>query len=347
MAKTKSGGLTFEDFESSFSARDFHPIYFFFGEEGLLIEEVIALLIEHALDEAGKSFNLDIVYGGNTAGTDILAMASSFPMMGERRIVVVKEFDKVFDKDRLLSYLEQPSQTTSLVLVSTKPDFRNKIFKTLKECATLGEFKQLYESEIPRWMSNRVSKGGKKITPDAAQLVQTYVGRSLREIHNEIEKLCIYVGEKSIIDADDVNSVVGLSRRWNIFELQKAVGQQQLPRAVEILENMLQGGESPIGIIVMMTRYFQKLWLIPELLSRKQSEYQIAAAVGVSPVFIKDYIGAARGYSSIQIRQSFYRLTEADEALKSSVMDQRTIMILLLYGIIRAEVKEASFSSLR
>src|SRR5258706_7635239 len=113
MAKTKSGGLTFEDFESSFSARDFHPIYFFFGEEGLLIEEVIALLIEHALDEAGKSFNLDIVYGGNTAGTDIFSRASSFSVIGERRNVVVKEFRKVVDKEPLLFFLAKPTPNST------------------------------------------------------------------------------------------------------------------------------------------------------------------------------------------------------------------------------------------
>ncbi|MBI1805121.1 MAG: DNA polymerase III subunit delta [Ignavibacteriae bacterium] len=337
MVKAKSKGATFEDFESLFRTKNFGPLYLFFGEENLLIDETVELLVEHALDETTRSFNLNIVYGGEVTGADIVAMASSFPMTGERRVVVVREFDKVLNKDILLSYLEHPSLSTSLVLVSVKPDFRNKVFKILKDDATVGEFRQLYESEVPEWVSKRAQRMGKKITPDAAQLVHAYVGRSLREIHNEIEKLCIYVGQKPIIDAGDVSSVVGLSRQFNIFELQKAVGQQQLPRAVEILENMLRSGESPIGIVVMMARYFQKLWLVQELLSQKQSEYQLSAAVGVSPVFIKEYMSAARRYSSLQLRQCFIRLTEADEALKSSVMDQRTIMTLLLYGLIRTE----------
>ena len=337
MAKTKPKGPTFEDLESSFRMKKFEPLYLFFGEESLLIDEIVELLVENALEKSTRSFNLDVVYGSDVSGKDIAVMASSFPMMGERRVILVREFDKTLNKENLLTYFERPSSSTVLALISSKPDFRNKVFKALKEFAIVGEFRQLYENEIPAWVGKRVVRAGKAITPEATERIHTYVGRSLRDIQNEIEKLCIYVGEKSTIDGDDVNQVVGLSRQFNIFELQKAIGGQELPRAVEILERMLQSGESPIGMIVMLTRYFQKLWLVQELLSRKESEYELAASVGISPAYVKEYTNAARRYSQSHLQSCFFRLAETDEALKSSAMDHRTAMTVLLYGLVRGE----------
>jgi len=209
----------------------------------------------------------------------------------------------------------------------------------LRELARVGEFRRLYENEIPAWVVKRVQRMGKNIVPEAAELIHTYVGRSLREIQNEIEKLCIYIGERSTIHADDVNHVVGLSRQFNIFELQKAIGQQQLPRAAEILENMLQAGESPVGVVVMLTRYFQKLWLAQELLSQKESERQFASSLGISSSYVREYTVSARKYSPSRIKQSFFRLAEADEALKTSVLDPKTVMTVLLLGLFREEEK--------
>jgi len=337
MAKVKTKGSTFEDFEASFREKKFAPLYLFFGEETLLIDEITRMLVDHAVEEATKSFNLDVVYGSDVSGKDIAGMASSFPMMGERRVVLVREFDKTVNKESLLPYFERPSASTVLALLSVKPDFRNKVFKTLKDVATIGEFRQLYENEVPAWVVKRVQRMDKKITPDAAQLIHTYVGRSLRDIQNEIEKLCIYIGEKTTIESDDVNRVVGLSRQFNIFELQKTIGQQKLAHAVGILEKMLQAGESPIGIVVMLTRYFQKLWLAQELLSQRQTEYEVAASLGMSPIFVKELTNAAQRYSSTHVQYCFFRLKEADAALKSSGMEARTVMTVLICGLIRGD----------
>ena len=342
MAKEKSRGLTFDEISAQIQNKKFSPIYLLFGEEQLLVDEIVDDLVTNAIDESTKSFNLDVVYGSDVTGQGILAMATSFPMMAEKRVVVVRDFDKVNGKDILISYIERPCPSTSLVLVSAKPDYRIKIYKMLREVAVVGEFRQLFENTIPAWIAKRAQKLGKTITSEAAHLVMTYVGRSLRDIQNELEKLCIYVGEKRVIEVNDVEEVVGFSRQYNIFELQRAIGQRQLPRALRIVENMLRSGESPIGIIVMLTRYFHKLWLLVELFAKKESEYQLAARIAVSPGYIKEYIDASRRYSSAHLESCFFRLTEADEMLKSSVMDYHTTIIVLLHHLIREDSSTSS-----
>jgi len=165
-AKVKTPGM--EDFASSIREKKFNPVYLFYGEEDLLIDEVVGLILDHAIEETTKSFNLDTVHGCDVSGEDIVRMASSFPMMGEKRVVVVREFEKTVNRDVLLPYIEHPSPSTVLVLIATKPDFRNKVFKALKDLARVGEFRQLYENEIPAWVGKRVQRMGKTILPEAA-----------------------------------------------------------------------------------------------------------------------------------------------------------------------------------
>jgi DNA polymerase-3 subunit delta len=264
-------------------------------------------------------------------------------MMAERRVVVVREFDKLSNKDPLLSYIHHPSPTTSLVLLSSKPDFRLKFYKTLKESSVTVESKPLYESEIPQWINKKIEQRGKQISLQACQMMQNYVGRSLREIHNEIEKLFIYVGEKPNIEADDINMVVGMSRQYNVYELQNAVGAKDIARSLEIAEHMLEAGEQPIGMIVMLTRYIQRLWVINDSLARKKPKTEIATLLKISPkqmFWLDADLQKARKFTLRELERGFLLLREADERLKTSNGDAKLVMTLFLYQFIKGEMAE-------
>lgn len=331
MRKKKSDSEVFEGLVSSFHQKRFDPVYLFYGEEDLLIDEAVESLIDNAVEESARSFNLDILYGNEVDARNIVSYASSFPMMVDRRVVVVREFDKLSNGDALLPYIERPSPSTVLVLISDQPDFRLKLFKTLKERARVVEFGQLYENAIPQWIVRRVEKLGKKITPEACQMILAHVGSSLREVQNEIDKLFIFVAGKPTIDEDDVNSVVGHSKKYNIFELQKFIGQKNLSRSVEILERMLGAGDSPVGVVVMLTKYFQKLWLLKELRAGVFSEFELAAKLHVPQFFLREYLAGTDNYSSAQLEDCFAALLDADEALKSGNGSEKLVMTLLLY----------------
>ncbi len=335
MAKAKPGGPSFNDIEDAFRHKKFEPLYLLYGEEDFLIEEMIDLLISNAVDESTKGFNLDIMFGSDVDGKDIAVRSASFPMMGDRRVVIVREFDKVANKDTLLPYIQHPSPSTVLALVANKPDFRTKFFKTLKDSSVALECKYLYEDKIPAWISKRIEQLGKKASLDTCILLQSHVGKSLREIQNEIDKLFIFVGDKKTIDAGDVDQVVGVSREFNIFELQKAIGQKNIKRSVEILERMLEAGEYPVGMIIQLTKYFQKIWLLQDVSRKSSSEFEIAKMIEVLPFWLKDYKEAALHYRDEQIQVCFSALIEADEQLKSSGGDPKLIMMLMVHRILR------------
>lgn len=335
MAKSNTKDGLIPALEASCKKKEFAPLYFLYGEEDFLFDEAIELIIAHAVDETTKGFNLDMLYGSAVEAKDVVTLLSQFPMMAERRVVVLKEVDKIANKDLLLPLIEHPvASTIAVFTTSSKPDFRLKFFKALQQHAEVFECKPLYENQIPGWIADRVRKLGKRITPEASQMMQAQVGNSLREIQNEITKLFIFVGEKEEVGIDDVTRIVGMSKEYNVFELEKKLGAKALAPALEILQHMLDAGESAIGIVVQLTRYFQKLWLLQELQSRKVDDAQIASLLRVGPFFLREYRDAARTYSSGEIESAFQGLLEADQRLKLSG-DPVTVMTLLIVQIVR------------
>ena len=340
----KSNTAPIDELERSIKQKKFAPLYYFYGDEDFLIQEMVDSIIDHALDESSRSFNLDILNGYDADAKDIVSVASAFPMMAPRRVVVVKGFDRVANREVLIPFFSNPMPSTALVMVSEKkPDLRTKLSKALEQHAVIIEFRPLPDYKIPPWIGGRISKHGKEISTEACELLHAHVGQSLRELQNEIDKLFIYLGDKKSIDVDDIDTVVGISKRYNIFELQNAIGSKNLPRAQEILERMLDAGEYPVGMITMLTKYFQKLWAMWDLLERKISREELIKFLHLTPSqvqFIDRDLLVANNYSPVDIEHCFAVLQNTDEKLKSSSQDERLHLTLMLHEIIpHGEVK--------
>jgi DNA polymerase III subunit delta len=323
-------GPTLDDLRQALKQKQFSPVYLFHGEEDLLAEEATELVIAAALSMEEREFNLDVMYGSEADARDIASHASSFPMMAERRVVVVRELDRVANKDLLSGYLEQPSETTCLILQTVKADMRRKPYLLAKRHGMIIEFRPLYDSQIPGWIAGQVSTQGRSIRPDAARMLATYVGQSLREIRNEIEKLLLYAGERREILLEDVQAVVGASREYNIFELQKVVGARQVNRAVQIIDRMLEAGESPVMIVVMLTRFFSMLWRLQDMRRRGVSPAGQASEMGLATFQMRELTDAAVQHDSSDCERAFSALVEADEQLKSTSTDPKLILEVLI-----------------
>jgi len=342
MAYKKNSGPSIEEVQLSLKRKNFHPVYFLWGKEDFFIEETIDLLIQEALETSERSFNLDVFYGSDADVRKVVAIARSYPLMAQRRVVVLREVEKLSDGEILFSYLEHPSPTTCFVLVSQKADFRLNFYKMLKAKSFAVEATRLEEADMPQWIIERFKLYGKKISVETAEFLHTLVGMSLRDTHNEIKKLLVFVGDKASIEIDDVRSVVGFSRQYNVFELQRAIARKDLKQALEIVERMIEAGEHPIGTVASLTNFFRKVWLLPEVMNKKLNDYELSKAVGVSYRNIGDYRIAASKYSSEQIKICFKALCDADESLKSSG-DHKLVMTLMLYRMLRSE-QEFDFS---
>jgi DNA polymerase-3 subunit delta len=328
----KRSGIAIDELERKFKKGDFDPVYLVYGEEDYLIDRAVESLLTHAVDDATRSFNTDVVYGSAVSGRDLVSLATAFPMMAERRVVVVREFEKTSEKEKLEPYLQDPLPSTLLLLVCAKPDFRQKIYKLLEQKGVCVESRRLSEDEIASWISKRASKAGKSISADAAGLLQSYIGSSLREASNELEKLFLFSEGRDAVSVEDVKSVVALSKEYSIFDLQRAIGSGDASLAQTVLTSMLSSGESVVGIIAMLTKYFQKVMLVQELSARGTSEFQLTSRLRLSPARVREYVGAARRFPARHLQRCFRALLEADEQIKTSTGGtQYTVMDAMLY----------------
>jgi DNA polymerase III subunit delta len=324
MAKKKDK-FDMEAFYSSLKKNNFAPIYFFYGEENFLIEECVDALVEHSVDPSKKEFNFDVLQGSEIDGKRIVAIASSYPMMADRRVVIVKDFERVTAKEFLEPYIENPSQSTVLILVASNPDFRKKPYLTLKKNSFNGEFPTLYDNETIAWIKGRMKLLKRQMEPDAVELLQSFVGNSLQELANEIDKVLIAVGEKLTITVSDIEHVVGVSREFTVFELANKIGEKNLPKALEISERMLNSGESAVGMIAALTNHFIRLWKIHDGLRLNKSEQELMQYVYYNSFALRGAIAQAKKYKAEEIENSFIILAETDLALKSSADPKLTL----------------------
>ena len=317
--------LTYEDVIAAAGRKEFSPVYLLYGEEDFLIEETADAVLNAALTQDERGFNLDVMYGNESDAKDVVSHASSFPMAAERRVVIVRDADKLSHTELLTHYIEQPSPSTCLILSCTKPDFRKKPFVNLKKKAVVVECKSLWENQIPTWISRRVKKDKREIHADAASMLAAYVGSSLRELVNELEKLYIYTGEKKTITVDDVAAVVGISKEFSVFELQWAIGARDVGKATEILERMLAQGEQPVMMVAVLTRFFQTLWKLHDVKRRGTLGSQLYIQAGIFS-FAERYAQAVSRYSVHQIEEAFLELSDIDEKLKSTSINSKLLL---------------------
>lgn len=321
----KQQGPTYDDLVSALSKKEFSPVYLLHGEEDFLIEEATDVILNAALTTDERGFNLDVMYGSEADPRDVISHASSFPMMAERRVVIVRDADKLGQAEILANYIEHPSPSTCLILVCTKPDFRKKPFVTAKKNAFVVECKPLWDNQIPAWITKRVKKDKREIQPAAASMLAAYVGTSLREICNELEKLYIYLGEKKSIAVDDVTAVVGVSKEFTVFELQWAIGMKDTRKATEILERMMEAGEQPVVMVAVMTKFFQTVWKLLDARRRNVPQAQQMTQAGIF-MFIDKYTQVANCFTVREIEDVFLSLADVDEKLKTSGGDPKLLL---------------------
>jgi DNA polymerase-3 subunit delta len=316
---------TFESILSEIKARKFSPVYFFCGEEPYFIDTLTDAIEQLALNEMEKAFNQTVLYGKDVSARQILETAGRFPMMAERQVVIVREAQalslKEEEESQYLNYLKHPVKSTVLVFAwkHGKPDGRKSFGKEMSKSAVFFESKTLYENQVAAWLKNWLSERKYKIDAQAAELLVEFTGNNLSNISNELEKLIINKQAGATITADDIETQVGVSKEYNVFELNNALGAKNKTKAYKIVNYFTANPKSGPLVMVVGTLYgfFTKVYQYHH--SKSLSEKEIAALIKVSPFFVKDYKVAAQNYGIEKLEQIFYLLEEYD--LRSKGVD--------------------------
>jgi DNA polymerase-3 subunit delta len=292
--------LTYEEIISDLKKRIYKPVYFLSGEEPYYIDLIINLIEENVLPENEKAFNQMIIYGDDTNIAAIIDTARRFPMMSSHQVVIVKEAQSLKKIEDLLQYLEKPLLSTILVFSYKYKtiDKRTKLYKVLDSHAAFFESARLRDYHIPAWIERYLMTKGVKTDPNASAMLTEYLGTDLHKIANELDKLIITLpASKPVITTALIEKNIGISKDYNNFELQKAIGEKNVLRANMIINYFANNPkDNPITLsIASLFGFFSKLLTYHYLTDK--SKNIVAAALKVNPYFVKDYETAAHKYN--------------------------------------------------
>jgi len=335
-------GPTYKDLTTALRNRHFLPVYLLHGEEEFLLDMALTEILDALLPPDLRSLNLDVVDCGEADGRDIAARASSLPMMGDMRLVIAKNLERLSERDLELlgRYVEAPSETTTLVLAGKKADLRRKPFSTLNARGAAYEFAPLKDAKIPSWIVDRFKHYGATIDEEAAELFSSYIGSSLREIETDIEKLLTYLGTRKNVTTDDIANVVGFSREYSIFQFQENIGRGDLRQALRILDHMLDDGQTLPYFIRMLTTYFASLWKLHHLTRKGVQETRDLSEFPKAWNWKRDeYMAALRLYPPDRIEKAFRILAETELASRQTgSADDRDLLHAMLIQVMEGDV---------
>ena len=283
------------------------------GEEPYYIDGISNYIERTVLSEEEKGFNQMILYGRDVSVEDIISNAKRYPMMAERQVVIVKEAQDLSRTiENLVTYVENPQPTTVLVLCYKykKLDARKKLAKAISKVGVLFESKKLYENQVPDWIKRVLTAKGYTITPKAAQMLTEFLGNDLGKVNNELEKLQLILPKGAQITPQLIEENIGISKDFNNFELQNAIGEKDIKKAFTIVQYFAQNPKNHplVMTVALLYSFFSKL-LKYHALSNKGNA---AKELGVSPYFIKDYQTAARNYSMKKVSSVITAIREVD-----------------------------------
>ena len=293
--------VTFEEIIGDLKKKIYKPIYFLAGEEPYYIDLITGFIEENVLPESGKAFNQITFYGEDTTVASITETSRRFPMMSNHQVVIIKEAQTLKKIEDLIYYVEKPLKSTILVLNYKYKtlDKRTKLFKTLDGHGGYFESARLKDYQVPAWIERYLMVKGIKAEANAAALLNEYLGNDLHKITNELDKLIISLPSgKPIITTALIETNIGISKDYNIFELQKAIGDKNILKSNMIIQYFAGNpNDNPIQLtIASLFSYFSKI-LSYHYLSDK-SKNNVAALLKVNPYFVKDYESAASKYNA-------------------------------------------------
>ncbi|MCS7073897.1 MAG: DNA polymerase III subunit delta [Bacteroidia bacterium] len=342
--------LKFEFLETQIKQKKFAPVYFLYGEEPYFLDTLAELIENHSLNEIEKSFNLDVVYGSDVTANQLIAAARSYPVMAERRVIIVKEANqlKKDELEKMASYLDKPVPTTVLAFIykdKKKPDGRTKFSKLLATKAVVFESKPLKDYEVKKWIEKQLSQQQLSIEPQALDIFVQYLGNNLQLIENEIQKIILYLSDKpnTIINKPILFELINIDKDYNIFELIDHVGRRNIRDAHLVINQMIKNKKEnpPIFITNQLFNFFSKLAVLKQ--KNLLSEDAIAKELGIHPYVARNYKVALQNYTLTRLLQNLLYIQETDLSLKgihpTRMGEEHTMKTLIFNLLQRQEIR--------
>jgi DNA polymerase-3 subunit delta len=306
--------ITYEEILGNLKKKIYHPVYFLMGDESYFIDQISDYITANVLTDAEKGFNQTILYGKDIEPKSIIDNASRFPMMSNHQVVIVREAQNIQKIEDLEPYVKNPLKSTILVInYKYKTIDKRKTFaKLIDQKGVLFESKKIYDNQLPAWITSYLKTQNYSISPQAAAMIAEYLGADLSKVANELDKLIISAPAGSQITPELIERNIGISKEFNVFELQNALGERDILKANRIINYFgANPSSNPIPVTISgLFSYFSKILNYHFLEDKSQNN--AASVLQVHPFFVKNYVSAAKNYNIKKLVEIIAILREYD-----------------------------------
>ena len=316
-----------------------------YGEVPELVEKKSNEIVESYLNEKKDDFNYIKYNLYDTSFNQIIEEALTMPFISEKKAIVVKNAfiftgekvskDIQLNNEQVNEFLEKYDGENFIIfeVYQNKLDERKKITKTLKKTSKLTKVEQMSEQEIKKWIKNKLHENFKDIKQDALDLFIELTGINFNIVSQELEKIILFLGDRTTINKKDVEEIINRSLEQNVFLLTEYIQKREKYKAIQLIKDLIVMKEEPIKLLALITSNY-RLYYQCKILSRKgYSGQQIAKTINVHPYRVKLALNQVKHYQLAHLLNIIDQCAETDYKLKSSYMDKQLILELFILSL--------------
>lgn len=302
--------MTSSSIIQSWKSKQFKPIYWLEGNEDFFIDEIADFAEHRILTEEQASFNLTVFYGKDTDWADVVNACRRYPVFSDRQVVLLKEAQQMKDIDKLEPYMEKPNSAT-LFVVSYKGktlDGRKHFAKVVKKNGEVFTSRKIYDNQLPAWTNGYVQSKGFQIDHSGLSLLVSHVGNDLSRITNEINKLTINLKDRKNITAGDIEKYIGISKDYNVFEIQDALCVKNKAKAINIIQYMEANSKAILFQQLLPTLYGFFVRVMTAYQTPDKNESTMRGLFYNNPVAVKQAQEVMKNYSYSDLEKAILLL---------------------------------------
>lgn len=281
----------FDEILKDLKNKIYYPVYLFSGVEAFFIDELTNFIDENILTPNEKEFNQTVVYGLDSNVYDLISMSKRFPMMSNYQVIIVREAQLLKESEKLIEYISNPLKSTILVIAYKHKsiDKRTKLYKLVKEKGIVFDSQKLWENQVSNWIEKRIHSMGFTIGNRESELLAQYLGADLGKIDNELKKMCMNISSGTKITDVLIEENVGISKDYNVFELQDALKDRNVLKANRIINYFAANPKehSIFMVLPVLYNFFFRAMVLSQLKNLENRE--VASKLNVKPNQVVKY----------------------------------------------------------
>lgn len=318
---------------SEMSESNLKPIYFIYGEDHFTLNGAIKSIEKNVLPQISSDFDNETLSVEKKANiSEVIDLAYTFPFGSQKKLLVVKNFQNFNNKKQLLDYINNPSDTTILVLINygSISSIKSEPYSSLDKKRYLFEARELKGVDLQNWIKKRSKKLGIQISTEDAQLLIEIVGEDKSLLDMQLQKFKSFLGDNKSITSEEIKKLSSVTREYSIFDLLNSIGKGNLKDSLKVINNLLNQNKDLVFIVTMLTKYFTIIAQSTELQNRNFSDADASKTLGISKYYYINCKKANYFKDSTKLFRAFKALYNADVAIKTTNIDEHTLAIILL-----------------